>query len=330
MLAPRFNRLRRSPVPAIDAARIDSTPRIARQHPGRSTRRRRHPPRRASSIRARSTISPPQRRVRGRPPPASPPPACGSAPGRPSGRRPPAADAASRPSAPSNAWPCRCAARSRSVGSSTCCKASSESSATGVGAATPAERAVSAPGSAGSRKPAVAPAADARARPAWRQRSHAIDPCHPPGSFFPPRPAARHILPSHAACQAQEIRAPRHGTALALAAVRCQRPHTDRQILIEPFTVRAFPPVLLCACCSCSRAMAPAAAQVRIKDIADVEGVRDQPVDRLRPGGRAERHRRQAEQQHLHPRIPGRHAGAARRQHPRPDRQPAPPRTSPR
>ena len=75
------------------------------------------------------------------------------------------------------------------------------------------------------------------------------------------------------------------------------------------------------SCLFCLLASLPAAAQVRIKDIADVEGVRENQLvgyglvvglnntgDKLDNVG-------------VHPRIADRHAGAAGREHPRPGRQ---------
>ena len=107
------------------------------------------------------------------------------------------------------------------------------------------------------------------------------------------------------------------GTALATS----RDARHDRQFLTTLATAEARRDLrssaLLALLLSLAAALPPA-AQVRIKDITDVRGRARQPARRLRPGGRAEQHRRQARQRRVHPRIADRHAGAAGRQHARP------------
>ena len=70
---------------------------------------------------------------------------------------------------------------------------------------------------------------------------------------------------------------------------------------------------LLALACS----LISASATSQIKDLANIEGVRQKPVDRLRPRRRPQRHRRYAQQHPLHQAIAAGDARAHGRQHPR-------------
>ena len=59
----------------------------------------------------------------------------------------------------------------------------------------------------------------------------------------------------------------------------------------------------------------PASASSRIKDLTDVEGVRDKPAGRLWFGCWPRRFRRQPKKLALHPPKPHRHVGTARREY---------------
>ena len=75
----------------------------------------------------------------------------------------------------------------------------------------------------------------------------------------------------------------------------------------------------LAAMLRAERAAAPAGAAVADQGSRQHRRRAPEPADRLRPRGRPQRHRRHAQQHPVHPAVAAGDAGAARRQHPRPD-----------
>ena len=144
------------------------------------------------------------------------------------------------------------------------------------------------------------------------------------------RRRARSLNPENVVCFQSSNFPQRAGTAFATgSAVRLIGENVVTRMLYRPFALAIAALLILNMPVPVSSADAPygspsspggpGGGDVAHQGHRQRRGRPAEPVDRLRPGGRPQQHRRHPQQLAVHPAVAAGDAGAARRQHPRPD-----------